>query len=43
MKIPVYIQETLSKFSKVKSQMEQEVNVSVKTEDVAKKNEYCAT
>ena len=37
MKIPVYIQETLSKFSKVKSQMEQEVNASVKTEDVAKK------
>ncbi len=37
MKIPVYIQETLSKFSKVKSQMEQETNSSVKTEDVAKK------
>ncbi len=37
MKIPVYIQETLSKFSKVKSQMEQEFNTSVKTEDVAKK------
>ena len=37
MKIPVYIQETLSKFSKVKSQMEQEVNASVKTEDVEKK------
>ena len=37
MKIPVYIQETLSKFSKVKSEMEQEVNTSVKTEDVAKK------
>lgn len=37
MKIPVYIQETLSKFSKIKSQMEQEVNTSVKTEDVAKK------
>lgn len=37
MKIPVYIQETLSKFSKVKSQMEQEVNTLVKTEDVAKK------
>lgn len=37
MKIPVYIQETLSKFSKVKSQMEQEVNTTVKTEDVAKK------
>jgi RNA polymerase primary sigma factor len=37
MKIPVYIQETLSKFSKVKSQMEQEANETVKTEDVAKK------
>ena len=36
MKIPVYIQETLSKFSKVKSKMEQEVNTPVKTEDVAK-------
>ena len=37
MKIPVYIQETLSKFSKVKSQMEQETNSNVKTEEVAKK------
>ena len=37
MKIPVYIQETLSKFSKVKSQMEQTANTKVKTEDVAKK------
>ncbi len=37
MKIPVYIQETLSKFSKVKTQMEQENNTQVKTEDVAKK------
>ncbi len=37
MKIPVYIQETLSKFSKVKSQMEQETNSTVKIEDVAKK------
>ena len=37
MKIPVYIQETLSKFSKIKSQMEQETNETVKTEDVAKK------
>ncbi len=37
MKIPVYIQETLSKFSKVKSQMEQEINSQVKTEEVAKK------
>ncbi|MBD5403318.1 RNA polymerase sigma factor RpoD/SigA [bacterium] len=37
MKIPVYIQETLSKFSKIKSQMEQSANSNVKTEDVAKK------
>ena len=37
MKIPVYIQETLSKFSKVKSQMEQNSNSVVKIEDVAKK------
>ena len=37
MKIPVYIQETLSKFSKVKSQLEQENNSSVKNEEVAKK------
>lgn len=37
MKIPVYIQETLSKFSKVKSQMEREYNCQVKNDDVAKK------
>lgn len=37
MKIPVYIQETLSKFSKVKSEMERQYNCQVKTEDVAKK------
>ncbi len=37
MKIPVYIQETLSKFSKIKRQMERETNSQVKTEDVAKK------
>lgn len=37
MKIPVYIQETLSKFSKVKSEMEKEYNCQVKTKDVAKK------
>lgn len=35
-KIPVYIQETLSKFSKIKSQLEQKYNTSVKTEIVAK-------
>ena len=37
MKIPVYIQETLSKFSKIKSEMEQNSNTQVKTEEVAKK------
>ncbi len=37
MKIPVYIQETLSKFSKIKSSMEKENNCQVKTQDVAKK------
>ena len=37
MKIPVYIQETLSKFSKIKREMEAENNGQVKTEDVAKK------
>ena len=37
MKIPVYIQETLSKYSKLKSGMEQESNSTVKLEDVAKK------
>lgn len=37
MKIPVYIQETLSKFSKIKREMENENNCQVKTEDVAKK------
>lgn len=37
MKIPVYIQETLSKFSKLKREMEAESNSPVKTEDVAKK------
>ncbi|MDR1167425.1 MAG: sigma-70 family RNA polymerase sigma factor [Heliobacteriaceae bacterium] len=36
MKIPVYIQETLSKFSKIKREMEQ-VNGQVSTEEVAKK------
>lgn len=36
-KIPVYIQETLSKFSKIKSEMEQNSQNQVKTEDIAKK------
>ena len=37
MKIPVYIQETLSKFSKIKREMECETNGQVNTHDVAKK------
>jgi RNA polymerase primary sigma factor len=37
MKIPLYIQETLSKFSKIKREMERTNNCQVKTEDVAKK------
>lgn len=37
MKIPVYIQETLSRFSKLKREMERESNAQVKTEDVAKR------
>lgn len=36
MRIPVYVQETLSKFSKIKAQMEQKYNCSVKNEDVAR-------
>lgn len=36
-KIPVYIQETLSKFSKVKTEMERQYNCQVKNSDVAKK------
>lgn len=39
MKVPVYIQETLSKFSKVKAEMEKKYNCQVKTADVAKKME----
>jgi len=37
MKIPVYIQETLSKFSKVKSEMERTYNCQIKNAEVAKK------
>lgn len=37
MKIPVYIQETLSKFSKIKRELEYEKNYNVTTEEVAKK------
>ena len=37
MKIPVYIQETLSKFSKIKKEMENEYNCQVKNKDVAAK------
>ncbi|MBR6163933.1 RNA polymerase sigma factor RpoD/SigA [bacterium] len=37
MKIPVYIQETLSKYSKVKQEMEQKTNKTVTVQEVAKK------
>ena len=37
MKIPVYIQETLSKFSKVKAEMERAYNTQVTNKDVAQK------
>ena len=37
MKIPVYIQETLSKFSKVKAEMERVYNCQVTNKDVAEK------
>ena len=35
-KIPVYIQETLSKFSKIKAELEQKYNTQVNNEEVAK-------
>ena len=37
MKIPVYVQETLSKYSRIKADMERAYDCQVKTEDVAKK------
>ena len=37
MKIPVYVQETLSKFSKVKAEMERNYNCQVTSQEVAKK------
>ncbi|MBE7704918.1 MAG: RNA polymerase sigma factor RpoD/SigA [Cyanobacteria bacterium SIG29] len=37
LKIPVYIQETLSKYSKIKAEMEQNANCEVQVKDVAKK------
>ncbi|MFI3300752.1 MAG: RNA polymerase sigma factor RpoD/SigA [Candidatus Gastranaerophilales bacterium] len=37
MKVPVYIQETLSKFSKIKREMEFEKNETVKAKEVAEK------
>lgn len=36
-KIPVYIQETLSKYSKIKSEMEKEGKNNINIEDIAKK------
>lgn len=37
MKIPVYIQETLSKYSKIKAELEKTYNTQVTTRDVAEK------
>ena len=37
MKIPVYVQETLSKFSKLKTEMEKTYNTTVSTKEVAEK------
>ena len=37
MKIPVYVQETLSKFSKIKSEMEKTYNTTISTKEVAEK------
>lgn len=42
MKVPVYIQETLSKFSKIKTEMERQYNCQIKTVDVAKKMDISA-
>ena len=36
MKVPVYVQETLSKFSKVKTELEQQYGCTVKNSEVAK-------
>jgi RNA polymerase primary sigma factor len=36
-KVPVYVQETLAKYSKLKSQMEKEIKCSVSIQDVAQK------
>ena len=37
MKVPVYVQETLSKFSKIKAEMEKTYNTTVTTKQVAEK------
>lgn len=37
MKIPVYVQETLSKFSKIKTEMEKTYNTTISNKDVAEK------
>ena len=37
MKVPVYVQETLSKFSKIKAEMEKTYNATVSTKQVAEK------
>lgn len=42
MKIPVYIQETLSKYSKIKSEMERQYNCQVKNDEIAKRMDISA-
>lgn len=42
MKIPVYVQETISKFSKIKTEMEKAYNCVVTVEEVAKKHNFSA-
>jgi len=43
MKIPVYVQETISKFSKIKTQMEKAYNCKISVEEVAKKHHLSAS
>lgn len=43
MKIPVYVQETIAKFSKIKSDMEKAYNCKVSIEEVAKKHNLSAS
>ncbi|MDD3012509.1 MAG: sigma-70 family RNA polymerase sigma factor [Candidatus Gastranaerophilales bacterium] len=43
MKVPVYVQETISKFSKIKTEMEKAYNCKVSVEDVAMKHNLSAS